>query len=77
MFLFGAVEYLSPFFAGLGPIVWSRQIGTWTEVRLWSQLHVLFKVGLGISRANADSHWNPVYNAFHRFFWCGNETIRR
>ena len=29
-------------------------------------LHVL-KVGLGISRTNADSQWNPVYNAFHRF----------
>jgi len=26
------------------------------------------KVGLGISRANADSQWNPVYNAFHLFF---------
>jgi len=36
-----------------------------------------FKVGLGISRTNADSQWNPVYNAFHRFFCCGNETIRR
>jgi len=27
-----------------------------------------FKVGLGISRTNAGSQWNPVYNAFHRFF---------
>jgi len=27
-----------------------------------------FKVGLGISRTNADSQWNPVYNAFHRIF---------
>ena len=36
-----------------------------------------FKVGLGISRTNADSQWNPVYNAFHRKFCCGNETIRR
>jgi len=36
-----------------------------------------FKVGLGISRTNADSQWNPVYNAFHRNFCCGNETIRR
>jgi len=25
-------------------------------------------VGLGISRTNADSQWNPVYNAFHRIF---------
>ena len=24
-----------------------------------------FKVGLGISRTNADSQWNPVYNVFH------------
>jgi len=29
----------------------------------------LFKVGLGISQTNADSQWNPVYNAFHRFFF--------
>jgi len=29
MFLFGAVQYLSPFFAVLGPIVWSLQAGTW------------------------------------------------
>jgi len=33
-------------------------------------------VGLGISRTNVDSQWNPFYNAFHRNF-CGNETIRR
>ena len=32
---------------------------------------------LGISRTNADSQWNPVYNAFHRFVCCENETIRR
>jgi len=37
---------------------------------------VYIKVGLGISRTNADSQWNPVYNAFHRIFCCGNETIR-
>jgi len=37
----------------------------------------LLKVGLGISRTNADSQWNPVYNAFHRDFCCGKETIRR
>jgi len=37
----------------------------------------LIKVGLGISRTNADSQWNPVYNVFHRNFCCGNETIRR
>ena len=32
------------------------------------------EVGLGISRTNTDSQWNPVYNEFHRFFCCGNET---
>ena len=26
------------------------------------------KVGLDISRTNADSQWNPVYNVFHRIF---------
>jgi len=34
------------------------------------------KVGLGISRTNADSQWSPVYNAFHRNFCCANKTIR-
>jgi len=29
MFLSSAVQYLSPFFAILGPIVWSPQTGTW------------------------------------------------
>jgi len=38
-----------------------------------TQLHLK----VGISQTNADSQWNPVYNAFHRFFCCGNETIRR
>ena len=33
--------------------------------------------GWVFSRTNADSQWNPVYNAFHRFFCCGNETIHR
>jgi len=28
----------------------------------------VFKVRLNISRTNADSQWNPVYNAFHRNF---------
>ena len=28
----------------------------------------LLMVGLGISRTNADSRWNPVYNVFHRNF---------
>jgi len=34
-------------------------------------------VGLGISQTNADSQWNPVYNAFHRIIFCRNETIRQ
>ena len=42
-----------------------------------SYTYICLKVGLGISRTNADSQWNPVYNAFHRFFCCANETIRR
>jgi len=49
------------------------------------------KVGLSISRTNADPQWNPVYNAFHQFFllwkrndssvvlwtwsWCGKPAI--
>jgi len=36
---------------------------------------IWFKVGLDISRTNADSQWNPAYSALHRFFCCGNETI--
>ena len=35
------------------------------------------KMGLGISRTNADSQRNLVYNVFHRNFCCGNETILR
>jgi len=38
-------------------------------------LFSVFKVELGNSRTNEDPQWNPVYNAFHRFFCCGNETI--
>ena len=34
-----------------------------------------FKVRLGISWTNADPQWNPVYNAFHRIFCCGNEFV--
>jgi len=37
----------------------------------------VLKVGLGISRPNADSQWNLVYNAFHPNFCCAYETIRR
>ena len=35
------------------------------------------EVGLGISRTNPGSQWISVYNAFHRIFCCGNETICR
>jgi len=53
----------------------------WGEVSFRSKCSALqnsrIKVRLSISRTNADSHWNPVYNAFHRIFCCGNETIRR
>jgi len=34
-------------------------------------------VGFGIPRANADFLWDPVYDAFHRVFGCGNETVLR
>ena len=44
--------------------------------RMWQKMSQV-KVGLGISRTNAVSQWNPVYNPFHRFFCCGNETTRR
>ena len=40
-------------------------------------VYCIFKVGMGITRTNTDSQWNPLYNAFHRILWCGNETIRR
>jgi len=33
-----------------------------------SLLTYAIKVGLGISRTNADYQWNPVDNTFHRFF---------
>jgi len=44
---------------------------------IFFMIFLRLKVGLGISRTNADSQWNPIYNAFHRNFCCGNETIRR
>jgi len=41
----------------------------YTTIQMW---RTCIKVGLGIiSRTNADSQWNPVHNAFHRFFCCG------
>ena len=45
---------------------------TWKRRQKISESYI--KVGLGISRTNADSQWNPVYNAFHRYFCCWNET---
>jgi len=40
-----------------------------------SQIQI--EMGLGISRTNADSYWNPVssYNAFHRFLCCGKRFV--
>jgi len=35
------------------------------------------KVGLGISRTNEESQWNPVYKASYRISCCGNENILR
>ena len=44
----------------------------------WMQVTIILwmKVGFGISRTNADSQWNPVYNTFHRIFllWKRNES---
>ena len=37
----------------------------------------LFKVGLGVSRTNTDSPWNPVYKALDRIRFCGNDPIAR
>jgi len=46
-------------------------------IRVRSRNTQPLEVGFGISRTNADSsQWNPVYNAFHRIFCCGNETIQ-
>ena len=51
-------------------------IYTYTSSENYTCIYMLLKVGLGISRTNADSQWNPVYNVFHRIVCCGNETIR-
>jgi len=51
--------------------------GLSTEVRLWSQLY-LIQCGVWYSSASptkADSQWNPVYNAFHPIFGCGNKRF--
>jgi len=38
-------------------------------------LDIFIKVGLGMSRTDADSQWNPVYNVFHQKICFTNETI--
>ena len=51
------------------PICLSMMPSLYTTIQMW---RTCIKVGLGIiSRTNADSQWNPVHNAFHRFFCCG------
>ena len=55
-------------------LIW---ICSWPKSAHHSGFRLPLKVWLGISRTNADSQWNPVYNVFHRNFCCGNETIRR
>jgi len=55
---------------------WVIPVGVIYGVATISML-LQIKVGLGISRTNADSQWNPVYNVFHRNFCYGNETVRR
>ena len=62
-------------FSKTQPNHWTKQI-YYNFFGIWQCL-LIVKVGLGISRTNADSQWNPVYNVFHRSFCCGNETIRR
>jgi len=47
-----------------------------TKARFNPDMCALEGVGLGICRTDADSQRNSVYTAFHRFFCCGNETIR-
>jgi len=47
-----------------------------TYVKKLYNIEQTLKVGLGISQTNADSQWNPVYNAFHRIFCCENKMIR-
>jgi len=63
----------------MAPLKWSRIYIPWdrSEHIQLENLGAFIKVGLGISRTNGDSQWNPVYNAFHRIFCRGNETIRQ
>jgi len=52
-------------------------IFTHISMYTYTYMDMDIKVGLVISRTNADSQWNPVYNVIHRIFCCGNETIRQ
>jgi len=56
-------------------------IGNWTPLRICvrsKNTQPYLKVRLIIYRTNADSQWNPVYNAaFHRICCYRNETICR
>jgi hypothetical protein len=36
-------------------------------------LDELIQVGLGLMQRNVHIQWNPVYKAFHRIHFCGNE----
>jgi len=74
-------------FNGIGFVRTKRHSVPW-KYKVWERIineHNPFlvmrissiKVGLGISQTNADSQWNPFYNAFHQKICCGNETIRR
>ena len=72
----------SPFFARVSRKR-SSEFEFWRRVRkierLFPGANLVLRpasVGLGISRTNADSQWNPVHNAFHRNFCYANETIR-
>jgi len=66
--------------------VWTRFEEEMSEIRPWyfepRISFILFYSllpaswgGVGFSRTNADSQWNPVYNTFHRFFcvWKWND----
>jgi len=46
----------------------SKQVYLFILIDLFGICLYMFKVGLGISRTNADSPGNPVYNEFHRNF---------
>ena len=57
--------------------IWDGKLGRNPDTIRFIIMLIFIKVRLGISRTNADSQWNPVYNACHRIFCSGNKTIRR